>query len=97
MQTKHTPGPWKCGIMGKTVGVTVWRSDGEGINYSRICRNIKSGQDALLIAAAPDLLEACQAVLEWARTGQDHGGNPYFKPMVKLAQAALLKATGEAV
>lgn len=65
MNLEHTKGPWKCGIMGKTVGVTVWRSDGEGANYSRICRNIKSGQDALLIAAAPDLLEACKRALPW--------------------------------
>jgi hypothetical protein len=50
--------------------------------------------DAELIAAAPDLLEACKAVEEWARTGQDHGGNPYFKKFVKLSMAAVEKAQG---
>jgi hypothetical protein len=34
-------------------------------------------------------LAACRAVLAWARTPGDHGGNPYCKDFVKLARKAL--------
>lgn len=53
-----------------------------------------SHADARLIAAAPDLLEACKSVLTWASIGGDHGGNPYCKDFVRLAQAAIEKAEG---
>ena len=44
--------------------------------------------------AYPELLKACQAVLDWAKTPQNHGGNPYLKGFVKLAQVAVDKAEG---
>jgi len=34
-------------------------------------------------------LRACEAVLEWARTPGDHGGNPYCKRFVQLAGEAI--------
>lgn len=38
----------------------------------------------------PDLLiKTAKAVLDWARTPGEHGGNSYCKPMVKLAEQAL--------
>lgn len=39
--------------------------------------------------AAPDPLDVCREVLQWARTPQDHGGNPYGHTFVKLAQRVL--------
>ena len=45
------------------VGLTVWRSDGEGINYARICRNIHSRADAQLIAASPYMLKALKSII----------------------------------
>lgn len=42
--------------------------------------------DARVIAAAPDMLKACEPVLEWAKTPGNHGGNPYTMEFVKLAQ-----------
>lgn len=41
-----------------------------------------------------DLIAACEAVLTWARTPGNHGGNPYAHEFVKLADAAIAKATG---
>ena len=38
---------------------------------------------------APDPLDVCKEVLQWARTPQDHGGNPYGHTFVKLAQRVL--------
>lgn len=34
-------------------------------------------------------LQVAEAVLLWAETPGDHGGNPYCKPFVRLAQKAL--------
>jgi len=33
-----------------------------------------------------DLKILCHAVIRWARVPGDHGGNPYCKPFVKLAE-----------
>ena len=38
---------------------------------------------------APGTREACEAVMEWARTPGEHGGNPYCKNFVRLAEAAI--------
>lgn len=54
MKTKHTPGPWK--IEGQNI-------IGNEIN-GFICTWSGRKKDANLIAAAPDLLEACKHVLE---------------------------------
>ena len=49
--------PWKVAPATKSVGITVWRSDGDGKNYARICRNVRSEDDARLIAEAPALVD----------------------------------------
>lgn len=49
-------------------------------------------ETATHITATPESLKACEAVLEWARTPGDHGGNPYTKEFVKLAGRAVKKA-----
>jgi hypothetical protein len=48
----------------------------------------------LLLSASPKLLEACRAVLLWAKTPGNHGGNPYSKPFVKAAEIAVAAAEG---
>jgi hypothetical protein len=37
----------------------------------------------------PTAIKACEAVLDWASTPGDHGGNPYTHKFVQLAQAAV--------
>lgn len=37
-------------------------------------------------------LTACEAVMEWARTPGDHGGNPHCKIFVRAARRALVMA-----
>ena len=47
--------------------------------------------------AAPDLLAACSAMLEAFETGEHYETrNPYARPYVKAAIAAIAKATGTA-
>lgn len=36
-----------------------------------------------------EAVEACRAVMDWARTPGEHGGNPYCKAFVKAASRAL--------
>jgi hypothetical protein len=51
--------------------------------------------NAHLIAAAPDLLKACEAAMTWAKTPGNHGGNPYCHDFIKLAEQAIAKTKGE--
>lgn len=64
---KHTPGPWSVNVIGqhwnnkslKHIEVT-FGQDGECI-----CDTVYNPSDASLIAAAPDLLEALQAAMDY--------------------------------
>ncbi|ENK7136041.1 hypothetical protein AB3Y72_001530 [Enterobacter roggenkampii] len=64
---KHTPGPWSVNVIGqhwnnkslKHIEVT-FGQDGECI-----CDTVYNPSDANLIAAAPDLLEALQAAMDY--------------------------------
>ena len=48
-----------------------------------------------LIEAAPDLLEACEAAITWAKTPGNHGGNPYQHNFMGLIKHAIRKAKGD--
>jgi hypothetical protein len=90
--SKHTPGPWKvyepdCGE--KTFGIdaeegfaVVWFGEARDEGIRRI-------EDACLIAAAPDLLEACIEVRVWmlGRYGAER--------QLAMLDAAIQKATGD--
>lgn len=93
-ESKHTPGPWfhyddrssterhEIVAMGKTVARVY-------------CTNGCEAEDkanARLIAAAPDLLEACEAMLEEMQVWETEQGE---HPAATLARAAIAKAKGE--
>ena len=84
MNTQHTPGPW-----GYTAGPTYCaiRTDARVIADMRLVGLHYNKADATLIAAAPDLLEALQAVIAEHEDG-------YGLKCVKQVQAAIAKATG---
>ena len=102
MTKSWTPGPWNVfpvkdgefpGIEAEEQGfsVVVWgdEEDGAGIkgeNHENMMAN------AYLIAAAPELYEALEAILKW--TDAPSGENR-FKPDYEKAIAALSKARGE--
>lgn len=85
---KHTPGPWSVNVIGqhwnnkslKHIEVT-FGQDGECI-----CDTVYNPSDAKLISAAPDLLEALQAVIRVADRQTDE---------FDMARAAISKALGE--
>ena len=84
MTTKHTPGPWHIAN-----GVQI-RSNRDQIAKIWMMRGGEGRENARLIAAAPDLLEA---LIELAACGAEAWGED--RPCVKWARAAIAKATGE--
>lgn len=91
---KHTPGPWSVNVIGqhwnnkslKHIEVT-FGQDGECI-----CDTVYNPSDAKLISAAPDLLNALQAMLNKA---YKQNWNEQYPDEVSKAQAAISKALGE--
>ena len=105
MRTNHTPGPWKTDGSGMSVYSANTRLDFAPIVAAAVGNEKSLAQlraDARLIAAAPDLLEACQRMMLWFEVEDDHSKMPEFMHRVDLcnqvemlASAAIAKATGE--
>jgi hypothetical protein len=88
---KHTPGPWLIDERAGSLAVVMARTDPEFNEYVTICSALP--QNARLIAAAPDLLEALRMItdqLARGRTRQRKDGE-----FIDMARAAIAKATGE--
>lgn len=92
MTTKHTPGPWTAAGHGQVIAharLPAWRTlaDVYGVHGDEE----QADADARLIAAAPDLLAACEHVRDTIRE---------FLPTVMsedltAIEAAIAKAKGE--
>ncbi len=103
MTTKHTPAPWTQGH--SPAGITCVWLDGatEPLHEMGRCTSwidCNTEANARLIAAAPELLDACMAMIEWDDREQDHAVD--FNARMDLcraafnkARAAIAKATGE--
>jgi len=96
MKQQHTPGPWKCS---QHLGHPAWSvhmdagDRGRGSTIVDGVAGIDLEQrlaNARLIAAAPDLLEALQYMLEVCPAIDKQGEEAH-----QLANAAIAKATGE--
>ena len=88
--SKHTPGPW-IALRERTAGTffnsyAIMQRD-EIIAHTTTDIGAKTEADARLIAAAPDLLAACEALV----AGWEHN---LTEPMA-LVRAAIAKARGE--
>ncbi|SPU49868.1 hypothetical protein [Bordetella trematum] len=102
MTTKHTPGPWA--VRYDYVVQAPSFDDGRLVPVAQPYGVNSDGTDlfanARLIAAAPELLDACMAMIEWDDREQDHAVD--FNARMALchtafnkARAAIAKATGE--
>ena len=84
----HTPGPWKVQRSSKAGNGTAWRDIvSEGTPFTPSYVGEALAQDAYLIAAAPDLLEALRCLLDALPPG-------FTNPAQAHAHEAIAKATG---
>lgn len=93
---KHTPGPW-------AIDWNIGRLDihSSGPLIATVPRNVRDDeadrvaqQNARLIAAAPELLSALQAIVTSLADHDDEGMIEHAEQMV-TARAAIAKATGK--
>ena len=83
MTTQHTPGPWN-------VSPPCKLSPRYSVYHNGPLVYVERGEDARLIAAAPDLLAALEACLHRLDAHDDQSA-----PECLAARAAIAKATGE--
>jgi len=100
----HTPGPWEwhpgdgmwkdpVTLVGMETGETVLHLGAMIYTGSLEVRMEVNHEDAALIAAAPDLLEACQKALGWLLVGAPHA-NDNGGLLVEQLKTAIAKAKG---
>jgi hypothetical protein len=92
MSAQHTPGPWvlNSGVSSNVVLIDSNATNG-AVGEIVDCRN---RADALLIAAAPDLLEALKYCRQKIAYMQAHGEWCWPEGAIENADAAIAKATG---
>jgi hypothetical protein len=91
MQTKHTPGPWHIGVRTFHAGRDVYGPKGEPVAVAddAITATPEAEANARLIAAAPNLLAALQAIM-----GDPDAVDHILHLDAVAADAAIAKATG---
>ena len=104
--SEHTPGPWRYRDWNGDPTVVAVVGDGLWV-VTTPNPNLVPAANARLIAAAPDLLEACEKMLEWddaensAKPYADDNGAAFHRRMelcdesFVLARAAIAKTRGE--
>jgi len=95
MSAQYTPGPWKFlrhedGPGEEVYGFDVHAENGKSILYFDADDNPETEANAPLYAAAPDLLEACEAFIDRF----DHGARADTDYVAGLMRSAIAKATG---
>ena len=92
--TEHTPGPWKAKHNGfgdaEVIADCGWKN-GDGTPFKPVLVERINWEDARLIAASPELLEACQAIADLAK-GQ---GRRNLLMVAGQAAQAIAKATSQ--
>lgn len=93
---KHTPGPWVKGKFGQLYGasgrqVGVWDA-----GIARVSRDAEAEANARLIAAAPELLAACEEMIGTLWFKSPHGSDVINADAYKQMTDAIAKAKGQA-
>lgn len=92
MPAKHTPGPWKYFPNVGPTKVLIVEEDGSTVvELSTRVRDSRLIANARLIAAAPELLEACKAGLHYLNTHEGGWETPIARDEMN---AAIAKAEG---
>lgn len=82
--SKHTPGPWR-------VNYNCFGASGMNVEIINEVKAEEVMANAHLIAAAPDLLEACKSALALINISTDYAGMSTSREL----EAAIKKAKGE--
>lgn len=86
--TTHTPGKWMpvadCQFGTESTKIMC------GSAIVAVCYGSNHANDARMIAATPDLLEALREICEWTERNTSPG-----HPIITVAKRAIAKATGE--
>lgn len=96
--TKHTPGPWA--LDDESIyapGGEGWKQVAEIPNWRTNPGEVLTPEDnanARLIAAAPDMLEALQALANWGPFQNGYAPDDAFSKIQSMTRAAIAKATG---
>jgi len=90
-EAQFTPGPWysEMNVQGKTI---VWAFDNPGAPRIAVAAAYQQGKmahNAALIAAAPELLNACQMAVN------EMPGNEQGQKIASMLRAAIAKAEGK--
>jgi hypothetical protein len=92
---EHTPGPWRTGTK-RYMADPLYIEAGEGVNFT-IIGKARTLADARLIAAAPDLLAACERAVDllhkYANDASSHRTST-IRVIRDELRAAIAKATG---
>lgn len=108
MSSKHTPGPWYAGrpdmqtVVDGVGSKWIYGPEDSGVGgYVAVASGLASDDwgvimaNACLIAAAPDLLEACEAALANLDYLREQWGFHASREMTGKLRAAVAKANGE--
>lgn len=98
IEVKNTPGPWTAAKDGEGSRGDIYHvsADLGTVDGAAVCEFCYEA-DARLIAAAPDLLAACEALLRFAESVRPGGGVLAGEhDMLRDARAAISKAGGAA-
>jgi hypothetical protein len=94
--TKHTPGPWEVRVhRGRTLKVEshiAVHGPGNNTIAVMVIGGFFTEKDARLIAAAPDLLEACEQAECWLTAERDNPGQASPKELLRVLATAIAKA-----
>ncbi|MCQ4051751.1 hypothetical protein FK514_26100 [Klebsiella pneumoniae] len=100
----HSKGPWiydaESGEIHTKDRTGFWGPDHEPVVVATV-EQLDGVNNGPLLAAAPELLEACEAMIEWDEREKDHAVDFYARVALcdaafQKARAAIAKATGEA-
>ena len=96
MEAKYTKGPWHIDFDVESAGVTAPgqnAADGHQVINPCSITGPNYEANARLIAAAPELVEACRKIADWdPACGPDEPGGMSIMEAIDIARAALVKA-----
>lgn len=94
-KTMHTPGPWRYGNSSKNLDQFFVGNNDYTKSIALIDSfHVEHEANAKLIAAAPELLEACKLAIDELKESATALDGQSHETMIKILEAAIAKAEG---